>query len=568
MNAYFPDWVGVWISLAAVFILEGLALYIWQYRDEPGARWQSWLQGFKGFWLFVIVLLPYQSGSAAIELCLVLYTLAALASDYSWYHSLLEMSRYPISTGMRRGVQALLLLFCLLTATNFLHHLIWKVGMVQGKMDQILQPVGYVGVAYAYLMMIFSFWINLWWTAHRRGLQRRQAMAFLLPTLVSWFGEIHELLLPQSSTDFHAVGFLLAGLCTSWAFFRWRTHSILPLAQKKALQLSMDGLMVVDDSDFIVAINAAAQEIFPKKTVHTGARFSAAVAHWSVLTELQWHNELAAAELRQGEELRYFHLRKTDLHAANRTRLGYVLAFKDVTREKHQQESLLDQKISVARLHEGVMLGRELHDGPGQLWNFIGAQSQAARIHLSNGHMEKADQILEQLQQVIQSKVLDLRESIENLHKDSSRGLVQSLEEQARWYQVHCGMNVHLQIASAFEEGILTAHSRLHILRILQEALSNARKHAEAGKIKLRIELCEDGIEFSVDDDGLGFDREEHQREINSHGLNIMEERAREIGAQLWIDSRKGMGCRVVVLVPFAQMYRNGNSYRELACTN
>lgn len=78
----------MWISLAAVFILKGLALYLWTYRAEPGARWQSLLQCIKGFWLFLIVLLPHQTSSAAVEACLVLYVLAALTANYSWYHCL------------------------------------------------------------------------------------------------------------------------------------------------------------------------------------------------------------------------------------------------------------------------------------------------------------------------------------------------------------------------------------------------------------------------------------------------------------------------------------------------
>jgi hypothetical protein len=46
------------------------------------------LQCIKGFWLFLIVLLPHQTSSAAVEACLVLYVLAALTANYSWYHCL------------------------------------------------------------------------------------------------------------------------------------------------------------------------------------------------------------------------------------------------------------------------------------------------------------------------------------------------------------------------------------------------------------------------------------------------------------------------------------------------
>jgi hypothetical protein len=84
------------------------------------------------------------------------------------------MSHYPLRPWLRRGVQGFLLLSCALAASNFLHHLLWKTSLMQIKLHQVLQPAGYVVMVCGYLLMFYSFWINLWWTRHRRGFGQRQ----------------------------------------------------------------------------------------------------------------------------------------------------------------------------------------------------------------------------------------------------------------------------------------------------------------------------------------------------------------------------------------------------------
>lgn len=78
----------------------------------------------------------------------------------------------------------------------------------------------------------------------------------------------------------------------------------------------------------------------------------------------------------------------------------------------------------------------------------------------------------------------------------------------------------------------LPAHQRLEVLRVLQEALTNVVKHAQAGSVFIRVECRDGGLRFEVRDDGKGFDA---GRGSVGHGLRSMRSRARRLGADLSI---------------------------------
>jgi signal transduction histidine kinase len=91
----------------------------------------------------------------------------------------------------------------------------------------------------------------------------------------------------------------------------------------------------------------------------------------------------------------------------------------------------------------------------------------------------------------------------------------------------------------------------MQILYILKEALNNVRKHANAKSIGLSVWLTEIQLCAAVEDDGIGFDPAFIQNRNKSRfGLEIMKERATEIGGKLEITSVLGQGSRLVLFVP------------------
>jgi signal transduction histidine kinase len=92
---------------------------------------------------------------------------------------------------------------------------------------------------------------------------------------------------------------------------------------------------------------------------------------------------------------------------------------------------------------------------------------------------------------------------------------------------------------------VLPERVTMTLHRIAQESLNNAVRHAAAKRIKIDLACDPDEVVLRIADDGLGFDPE--MSPAGHHGLDIMRERAKEIGAVLEIESRVGSGTRVTV---------------------
>ena len=91
----------------------------------------------------------------------------------------------------------------------------------------------------------------------------------------------------------------------------------------------------------------------------------------------------------------------------------------------------------------------------------------------------------------------------------------------------------------------------IQLLRILQEAFTNIRKHANALNAEVKFEVEEDWMRVTIMDDGDGFDPDVRMDGDGKHiGLRVMRERAEEVGGSLNLHSEVGQGTRVVVQVP------------------
>jgi signal transduction histidine kinase len=91
----------------------------------------------------------------------------------------------------------------------------------------------------------------------------------------------------------------------------------------------------------------------------------------------------------------------------------------------------------------------------------------------------------------------------------------------------------------------------VQLLRIVQEALTNVRKHARARAVRVGLSVTGGAAEAVVEDDGLGFDPSRvGTTQPAVFGLRFMRERAEEVGGTVCVDSRPGAGTRVVIRVP------------------
>jgi len=217
-----------------------------------------------------------------------------------------------------------------------------------------------------------------------------------------------------------------------------------------------------------------------------------------------------------------------------------------------ENAQLYHQLHNMAALEERDRLARELHDNLSQGLGYLKIKSSITEELLTGGQVEKAQESLRELKKVSQLLYIDVREQIFNLRTvvQKRMGFFSTLQDYASDYRRHYGLRVDLVI----DNECLTEFSpevSSQLLRIIQEALTNVRKHSAAEKVLLRCSSRGEQMCVHIEDDGQGFHLSDKFEEAGQHfGLQIMKERAESVGGSLALDSKPGEGTRVVVCVP------------------
>lgn len=210
----------------------------------------------------------------------------------------------------------------------------------------------------------------------------------------------------------------------------------------------------------------------------------------------------------------------------------------------------------VAILEERERLAGEMHDTLGQVLAYVNLKVLTATQTLSSGMTDKALGELKDMEKAVTGACADVRESILSLKTtvDEKRGLLATLPDFLDRYSEQTGLKVELS-TGGLEDTRFALETEIQLLRIVQEALANVRKHARATRAWLNITGSPKEITFVVRDDGQGFDPASIQQNPgNRFGLQIMKERAERTGGRLEVASSPGHGTRVVINVPRAAL--------------
>jgi signal transduction histidine kinase len=204
-----------------------------------------------------------------------------------------------------------------------------------------------------------------------------------------------------------------------------------------------------------------------------------------------------------------------------------------------------------AILAERERIARELHDSLAQV---LGATHLRLRALSSRDDVRGSPGIareIEALADVCEEGYRDVREAILELHESSraDRNLLDSLRAYVEKYSTQCGIETSLETALE-RELALPPRSEIQIIRVVQEALTNVRKHSGAASAEVRIVQENGSLRFVVEDNGRGFDSARALVDRDGFGLHSMRERMELIGGTLVTDSASGRGTRVVAEVP------------------
>lgn len=241
-------------------------------------------------------------------------------------------------------------------------------------------------------------------------------------------------------------------------------------------------------------------------------------------------------------------------------RADHILNTQQAEREQAQHE-LRQQQRTLATFKERERLARELHDSLGQVLGYVKMQSQAALELYEQGMVEQGHSYLRRLIGAVQNAHVDVREYILNLQSGISedQDIIAALESHLEKFSRFSDICTRLEIPAPGYSPNLEPNAEAQLMRIVQEALTNIRKHADARQATVTISEGEQNIYVVIADDGHGFQIDSLPTPNGHHvGLQIMQERAAEIGGRVEICSAPNHGTEIITMLPKQSQKRNG----------
>ncbi len=268
--------------------------------------------------------------------------------------------------------------------------------------------------------------------------------------------------------------------------------------------------------------------------------------------------------------------------AAQQQVLGvYNLFYKDArattSEERHMLETLgqhLGVAIETLRLasrdrelaitEERNMLAQELHDSIAQALAFLNLQTQMLRKALTERDSGETKRILDEIEAGVQESYADVRELLVHFRTRVAEGDVEhGIRTLLARFEHQTGVRTEFTATGAAVP--LAADDQLQVMHILQEALSNVRKHAHATHVEVELVRGTD-YAFAVRDNGCGFNTDRSQDDVADHvGLRIMRERAARIGGRVTVRSRPDGGTEAMLHLPVAPGQLSARPVEEAA---
>ena len=212
---------------------------------------------------------------------------------------------------------------------------------------------------------------------------------------------------------------------------------------------------------------------------------------------------------------------------------------------------------SLATVQERRRISREIHDGVAQAVGFLHLRLKTLEDRLGRGSRPPSLAELADMRTVAKRAYEDVRQSIFGLRTVASRerGLISILTEYLREFSQQSGIQTELQDGDS-RCTRFAPEAEMQLVRVIQEALTNVRKHAGARRAWVRFALEEDTGCVTIADDGIGF-RVESMAGNNGKrfGLRTMRERIEGLGGSLEILSVPGQGTQVVARIPLAKQW-------------
>ena len=222
-------------------------------------------------------------------------------------------------------------------------------------------------------------------------------------------------------------------------------------------------------------------------------------------------------------------------------------------KQQNEQLSLLSRKILKAHEEERKRIAREIHDGAAQSAANLSLKLEICKKFFNMNEYAKVMDEINDLKSDVNSTIKEIRTIIYDLKPSYLEGgLIPALENRLKIFKDSTNINVNLKAKG--DNKSLEYYISSTVYRIIQEALSNIYKHANAKNVKINLDIIKSKISFNITDDGKGFEMEElgsKKRELEGgFGLEGIKERVELVKGDVEIKSAPGKGTEISVSIP------------------
>ena len=559
----------MWLPLITATVLTILGLYSWQRSGVPGARPFAVVCLFSLLWLLGIA---GESAATAVSTKIAWHrfqmiwyvpTATALACFALAYVRPGQWWTRPVLIGLSVPAALIVVLYL----TNDLHHWVWRELVIGESIRPDYAAMGWIIGVYALALALVQVGAFGWLFVHSPQ-HRVPVLMMLLSVVLTRATLLFDLFgLPVGATSgWEALVFLQAAVIYGIALFGLHIFDPVPAAYRTVVAQMQTGILVFDGQGRVENLNPAAEQMLGMRSGDARGKTWADVAPSAAQAVTFPHEgarggavERAATEftLGDGPQARAYVSTVSPLRDVRGLVVGHLLSLVDVTEERRVQAQMVEQQQALAALHEREQLARELHDTVGQVLGYAGLQVSTVSRLVQSGEMSAAAGQLDRLEHVLHDAHADLREQILNLRTASllTASFFEAIRHYIDGFRDNYGMNVRLTIACELDERAISAAAQVQLFRIMQEALSNARKHAAPRRVDVRFAADAETVCMLVEDDGRGFVMRSAGGENGEHfGLRFMAERVQAVDGTLRIESAPGAGTRIAVEIPRKEM--------------
>lgn len=547
----------IWPMVLGTGLCAILGIYSWRHRNVPGATGLAFVALFGAVRLMAGTLelaatdFPTKVFWFQLEASCLLPVITAtlvFVLEYAGLETWLNRRNLVLAT-------IPILIATLLYFTNDSHHLVWTRLWADGKIFYRPGVLGFGLRGYGFLLNVaaLSVLIGLF----VRSPLHRWPVALIVLTILSMIAV--RFLWRFSPVGLNPVRPLnpinlvpsINYLILFLVLFRFRLFNLLPVARNSAIEQMRDGILVLDAETRIIDLNGAAQELIDAaRSKVIGCKIDKALSAYPDLVRF-----VLDPASRQGEvwlgDARCYRVHVSQLTNQRGFGLGKLVMLYDISEEKRTQKQLQDHQRKLASLEEREWLARELHDGVSQVLAAADLQVKTVSELLSQGQVVRAKVSLDQLAEMVREGKAHFGDYLFGVKTWSAKArFFNGLRQYVTNYSQNARIRTDLVIPPEIEKGSLGEAVETQLQRIIQEALTNIRKHAGARSARMIFAPDDGQVKITIEDDGQGFDPADLNND-RGFGLKAMAGRAEAVGARLEIKSRPGRGTQIIVQVPW-----------------